>query len=395
MAETAAKLSDNVIPHVPVRQWVLSLPIPMRYWLSANPRLVTSVLEIIMRALGGFHLRRAKAENIFGGQTGAVTFVQRFGSALNMNVHFHMLFMDGVFYTPPESENPTFHTLDPPSDEEIRELVSVLAERITRHLKRKGYLNERNAMSGEGPDPLAKQSPLLAACVAASVQNKTAFGDRAGQYVRKLGVHPFDAKVTGRKSASVNGFSLHGGVSIAARDRSQLERLIRYVARPSIALERLNWTPDGNVIYRLKKSYTDGTTHVLFSPMELVEKLVALVPRPNVHLVRYHGVLGPHAKIRAQVVPKPEVEATPLPDESEKSGSSAKRISWARLLKRVFDIDVSVCSSCNGAVKIIAAILDRSVIAKILKHLELPLDPPVVAPARAPPQGLLSFEDTF
>ena len=134
----------------------------------------------------------------------------------------------------------------------------------------------------------------------------------------------------------MNGFSLHGGVLVEAKDRQKIEHLIRYVARPAIALERLNWTHDGNLIYKLKRTFTDGTTHVLFSPMELLEKLVSLVPRPNVHLVRYHGVLAPHAKVRSKVIPKLPTEK--LESTEEKHGSHSKRISWARLLKRVFEI---------------------------------------------------------
>jgi len=195
--------------------------------------------------------------------------------------------------------------------------------------------------------------------------------------------------------ACLNGFSLHGGVCIEANDRSQLEHLIRYVARPAIALERLTRTQEGNLTYRLKRTFTDGTTHVLFSPMELIEKLVALVPRPRVHLVRYHGVLAPHSKWRKEVVPTPPKTSSEIDDLKEAPGSRAKRISWARLLKRVFDIDVTSCFSCRGEVKVIAAILERAVIVQIISHLKLPTEPPRISAARAPPQGHLAFDDSF
>ncbi len=391
MSETAARLVDFVFPRVPVRQWVLSLPIPMRYWLSSNPKLVTSVLEILMRSLRSFYRKRAIREGRKNGETGAITFIQRFGSALNLNVHFHILFLDGVFCPSPESEKPVFWASNPPTDFDIKELAETIFLRVRRHLKRKGYLKDEDEVSGEGEDPLSRQSPLLAACVAASVQNKTALGERAGQYVRKLGVHPLEAQVTGYKSAAFKGFSLHGGVAVGVQERDKLERLIRYVARPSVALERMDITDSGQVIYRLKKTFTDGTTHVLFSQMELVEKLIALIPRPRVHIVRYHGILAPHAAARSQVVPKPELKATKVESEVEEAGSKAKRMSWARLLKRVFDFDVTVCFSCQGAVKIIAAILERAVIIKILAHVKLPIEPPIISDARAPPQASLFY----
>lgn len=210
--------------------------------------------------------------------------------------------------------------------------------------------------------------------------------------MRKLGVHPFEAQITGHKSAAVKGFSLHAGVSVRAKERKDLERLIRYVARPSIALERMEFNHDGNIVYRLKKTFIDGTTHVLFSPMELMEKLAALIPRPKIHLVRYHGVLAPHAKVRSEVVGQMKVEGVSI--EAEQNGSHEKRISWARLLKRVFDIDIAQCSSCGGKAKVIAAILESVVIRKILAHLKMRKEPPKIHSARAPPQGAL-FEDTF
>ena len=408
MGETAAKLADQVIPQVPVRQWVLSIPIAMRYWCASNPKLVTGVLEIIIRGIRGFYQDRAKAEGIQQSETGAITFVQRFGSALNLNVHFHILFLDGVYRVPSfggaqEAEarassdshaekSPTFVGVKGPSGEEIRALLGKLADRIIRHLQRKGYLKEDETASGEGDDPLQSQSPLFASCVAASIQHKTALGDRAGERVRKLGVHPLESQVTGHSSASDRGFSLHAGVVVRAQERDKLERLIRYVARPSLALERLEKTSDGNLIYRLKKAYSDGTTHVKFSAMELIEKLVALIPRPRMHLVRYHGILAPNARLRSRIVPKVKTETTTT--DAEKREVTPQRIAWAKLLKRVFDIDISKCFTCQGQVKVIAAVQDPGVIAKILEHLKMPVKPPFVAPARAPPQGSLAFGDS-
>ena len=158
-------------------------------------------------------------------QTGAITFIQRFGSALNLNVHFHILFLDGVFHTPSESEDPVFHPTEAPSDVDVLRIVQILEARITRHLKRKAYLKDDKEIAGDGTDPLSTQSPLLAACVGASVQNKSALGDRAGIYVRKLGIHPLEARVTGYRSAACKGFSLHAGVSVATIDCARVTQL--------------------------------------------------------------------------------------------------------------------------------------------------------------------------
>jgi len=77
----------------------------------------------------------------------------------------------------------------------------------------------------------------------------------------------------------------------------------RYVARPAVATERLSILPDGRVSYRLRHKWRDGTTHVLFEPLELVEKLAALVPPPRFNLVRYSGIFAPAACWRSQIVP--------------------------------------------------------------------------------------------
>ena len=131
--------------------------------------------------------------------------------------------------------------------------------------------------------------------------------------------------------------------------------------------------------------------------MELMERLVALVPRPRVPLTRYHGALGPHYKHRKQIVPKPpalklvtddQVTVDPKQLEVKK-----KNIPWARLLARVFNIDVEICPKCGGKMKIIAAIEDTKVIRKILDHNGLPTKPPSLHPARGPPKHQNYFED--
>lgn len=96
MAETAALLVDQVLPERPLRQWVLSLPHALRFLLARNPVALTQVLGVVYRVISGDLLKRAGLTRTTG-HTGAVTLIQRFGSALNLNIHFHMLFLDGVY----------------------------------------------------------------------------------------------------------------------------------------------------------------------------------------------------------------------------------------------------------------------------------------------------------
>ncbi len=172
----------------------------------------------------------------------------------------------------------------------------------------------------------------------------------------------------------------------AAKDRQALEQLCRYITSPALANERVQTNAAGQVVLKLKTPWRDGTTHLVMSPPELMQRLAALVPRPRLHLIRFHGVLAPNATLRAMVVPQ-EVRQTPEPAvqgakpaecEANCSHHHPVRLSWAKLLKRVFDVDLGHCPNCDGELKIIAAILEQPVIEKILTHLGLQ--------ARAPPR---------
>jgi hypothetical protein len=140
-------------------------------------------------------------------------------------------------------------------------------------------------------------------------------------------------------------------------------------------------------VLKLKTTWRDGTTHLVMSPLEFMQRLAALVPRPRLHLIRFHGVLAPNANIRARVVrqePEPPAQATqPIECEANCAHHRPVRLSWAKLLKRVFEIDMQRCPRCGGGqVKVIAAILEQPVIEKILTHLGLQARVPARAPAR-------------
>ncbi len=151
-----------------------------------------------------------------------------------------------------------------------------------------------------------------------------------------------------------------------------------------------------------KTPYRDGTTHIVLSSLEFMQRLAALVPRPRLNLIRFasfrfakylltpfHGVLAPNAKLRAEIIPgskKNKSHASNVSDAVPPSQTTV-RISWARLLKQVFDIDIEHCPHCGGNMKIIAALLEKAAITKILNHLGLP--------ARAPPRSPAKIQGLF
>ena len=109
---------------------------------------------------------------------------------------------------------------------------------------------------------------------------------------------PFDDGV-----GKVAGFSLHAGVAAKARERKKLERLCRYISRPAVSEKRLSLTANGDIRYQLKTPYQDGTTHVIFEPLDFIARLAALAPKPRVNLRRFHGVFAPNSRHRALVTP--------------------------------------------------------------------------------------------
>ena len=300
MSDTAAYLVERVFPWVPTRQWVLSLPFKLRYRMAYDSELMTDILNIFVRAV--FSELRRRARELLGlkrSQCGAVTFVQRFNSALGLNVHFHLIGLDGVYAAGPKGA-PEFYELPPPEDAEVRQAVTLIADRVQGMIERRGLEDEA--------DSLSESDPGLAALYASAVRGRIASGPNAGNRVATFGGDRIDGDsleaLSSPRCAAIAGFNLHGNVAIGPRDRERLERLLRYAARPAVALERLSRLPDGRLVYRLKRMWSDGSTDVVYEPQDLMAKLAALVPAPRVHLTRFHGILAPAAKWRPLIVPK-------------------------------------------------------------------------------------------
>ncbi|MCC8997668.1 MAG: transposase [Nitrosomonas sp.] len=237
-------------------------------------------------------------------QTGAITLIQRFGSAANLNIHLHCLVLDGVYRV--QDGAAEFHSARSPTTEQLQSLLShQIIQRIMKALTRNGALIEEERMS----------------------------------YLAEMGT---DAVLSPLQSAACN-------YRIALGPRA------------------------GQKVLTLKTSYWDGTTHIVTSPLEFMQRLAALVPRPKLNLIRFYGVLAPNAKLRPKIIPgEKKGKSSPSDANDDASHSAASvRISWARLLKWVFDIDIEHCPHCGGTLKIIVAILESGANTKILDHLGL------------------------
>jgi hypothetical protein len=392
MAERAAHLVDHVLPpDVPVRQWVLSVPHRLRYRLAYDHCLCRTVLGVFVRALRAAYRRGARRQGRAGGETGMVTSVQRFGGALNLHVHFHTLVLDGVFVQDADGML-DFHAAAPLTDGDVARVVA----RVRRRLERLGIVDAPDA--DPDADTLAAESAALAGLTQAAVLGRTAFGRRAGRGPVRLGGDP-DAPWRDRRvplHAHVEGFDLHAAVHVAAGDRARLEQLCGYLCRPPIGQRRLERLRDGRIALVLQRPWADGTTHLVFTPQELLERLVPLVPRPRINLLLYHGVLAPNAPWRRAVVARSEEGGGAPPADGACGARGPTAIpmeprarpvyrAWADLMRRAFESDVLACSRCGGRMIVLATIEDPAVIRRILTHLGLSLEAGEAAPSRAPP----------
>lgn len=358
MVETAAHLAEHVLPRLPVRQWVLSVPKRLRHFLQTDPAVQNLALHIFLSAVEQ-GLRAACPVGSPTARIGAVVFIHRFGALLNPHVHFHCVVVDGVFEAATDAEAVRFHETPTLTSAQLADIQCNIRRRLLRALTRRGLLE---------PDAAAEMASW----------------DHGG------------------------GFSLDAGVRIEADDRSGLERLLRYCARPVFALERLRQIDSEHLVYESLKPGPGGSVSLLLTPLELIERLAALIPPPRRHRHRYFGVLAPNAPLRAAVTALAEAkEGAPLPSamaevvSAPESGASvpntpdeladepahrkAARYVWALLLARIYEVLPLVCPKCGGDMRIIAFINEAPVIREILGHLGEPTSAPSLAPARAPP----------
>jgi hypothetical protein len=391
MNDEAAHLVDQVLPEVVMRQWVLSFPYKLRYQMAHNPKLTNQILSIFIRAISTYQKKKAKLYGIKAARTGAVTFIQRFGSALNLNVHFHTLFADGVYYKT-ENGDYKFLRLSEPTQEELISLASKIQNKVSVLIQKLGL---------DDQDQVEFDETLLSDVATISIQNKAGFGERAGQSLRRYGIKKIEVDPEGNDpySANVGGYSLNARVWVGGRDREKLEKLIRYMARGPIATERLSESFPNLLIYKMKTQWRDGTTHVSFSYLDFIARLVALIPPARMNLVRYYGVFAPNFKGRSKIVQKKSKntgnQAVTAPDIKETARRA--RMLWSDMLKRTFKIDVTVCPHCGGRLEQIAVIKDKVVALTILRSLqEATVFKPLTAIwERGPPDQPSGFENEF
>jgi len=224
MADTAAYLVDSVLPEVPYRQWVITVPFRVRYLIAFDRELCADVKRIAVRAVMS-HLRlKARRRGIRKSHGGAVVFLQRFGGSINLNPHIHMLAIDGVYTPGPAGDTAVLHPLPAPTTLEVGQVAAKIRARVLRRLAARGLLPDREEFDD---DLLPFDSADVAGCYAASIAGSVFLDKREGVFVQKLGKVP-DApffEFSGERCAEVEGFTLHANIRIDGRKRKHLERI--------------------------------------------------------------------------------------------------------------------------------------------------------------------------
>jgi hypothetical protein len=287
MAQTAAHLVDHVMPPVPVRQWVISVPKRVRGMLADRPAAVAALTRIFVTEIEQLLCAAAGVTNDANTPTaarpwiGAVSFLHRFGSALNHHVHLHACVTDGVFE--PAADEAGCDA--PPGSLPARPITQADLASITKRVRRcviRWFSLSRRLDAAAAADMLAWEN---------------------------------------------SGFSIDASVRITLLDRDMpsyfrsLEHLLPYCARPPFALERMSVIrgPDGRITRiryvlprhkaancvgpgRTRNSTRPGANGVVeLSPFEFLDRLADLVPPPRKHRHRYHGVFAPNQKLRRAV----------------------------------------------------------------------------------------------
>jgi hypothetical protein len=363
-AEVTAHLNDEVLPDVPIRQWVLTAPHELIGLLAAKGDILSAMARIFVDEVFKSTCKAAESMGLRGGKCGALTFIQRFSKSLTVFPHLHVLIPDGVFIKNAEDEPPQFHAVTAPSPLDLTQIAQGVFRRMERLLKKKGHL-----ANTQGQEPNVLEKWFL----------------RATKEPAQLKL--VASRHSEQQEPSCGGFTIHANVVISQGDKKGRERLLRYVARPPFAEKQLSETKDGMIRLELRRKGKHGEQFITLEPLRFLRRLCWLIPPPAQPQLRYHGVLAGNAAWRDQITPRPPLVLRLQPTSEQLLQNPERRgdkRTWAQLLARVYQIDIETCPRCGGRLKPIAVIREPDVINKLLRHLRIGPFATCAEPAPAP-----------
>jgi hypothetical protein len=335
--ERAAAALLRVIPRVPVRHWVLTLPGALRTASAIDQRLVRELSRELIAKV--FALVRSRTKESARLQCGAISLVHRASRALVLDVHVHALVLDGGYVATGRGPDEFVPMDGEPTVDELALLCASLREALLARWRRR-----RASAAGDELWRLAVEQALVAGPVAATAVRRIKVESVGGDTLA-----PARSRRVG-KGARHDGLGVHVMERIDGAARGSLAALTRYLVRSPLALADLEPGAEGRVVHRLARPFADGSTHVEFSKDELARRLVALSPARHVHRVSYHGALAPGAaaKWRARPLQLVLVE-----------GQRVRVARRKRTKGRAGPGDPPECARCGGPLRVVA--IDESV----------------------------------
>ena len=326
---TMANAVDRLLPEQRYRQWVFVVPKRLRRLMDIPPGLIGEAASILAREVELFLGRRCGR-----GSPANISFVQLFGSRLNLHQHIHSVVSDGVFFkeTGLFGEALGFKASKPPTEDEVRELTESLRRKVLRRFKKLGRLS--------------------------------------------------DLDVKNMLSWPHSGFSVHAEASAPPGDRVGLQQLLYYCGRPALSVKNVAYYAKQNrVVYRGEPRGGEAWS-LSMEPVEFLYKLALLVPPPRKNLVRYYGALGPNSPLRELLVEAASKGTARARLREKKAAVCAQLRSWAACLARVFEVFPLVCPKCSVEMVPVAVIMRDRELVRLLTYLGLETEFPKMAPAR-------------
>jgi hypothetical protein len=408
MNQTTLNLLAHVLPAQPLRQWVVTVPFPLRAPLAYEPGLMALVARVFEDSLLRWYRQRL-APGDPTAQGGLLTVIQRSSGDMRLNPHLHIVALDGVYVAGSDGQ-PVFRELPRLKTSEVADVVQITKVRVLKALERRGVVRI-SPESLEVDDVLSARDPVLAQLAAAAVAGLAPAGPAERKRAPVLFPTGGEPEIVGELVVQDCGFNVHAKTYAGALDHEARARLLRYILRPPLSQERLAILPDHRIRLTLKRPWSDGTYALEMDALALLARLASAVPPPRQHQTRYAGVLSAAAHWRPLIIPpEPDPaagEATSPPPTTEPAhskpgkprptGSRCRYIRWATLLRLTFGLTVDKCPACRGDsprksvvggpgdMKLRALVRDPEGIERFLRHENLWSPPPTPSPARAPP----------
>jgi len=313
----AEKMESEILAPVPHRHVVFTVPKALRGLFERERKLLGLLPRCAFRAVRLLYQEHFDRRDALPGM---VASIQTFGSTLNFNPHVHALVTEGVL-----EHGGAFLPLTAPDLAALDELFRRL---------------------------------VLAALVKAQRLSE-GFRDRL---------------LTWRHS----GFSVYGAQVVLPEETARIAHLARYATRPPLAQQRVRKRDEGTYLLETTSDPATGATQLALDPLDLIHRLAQQIPDPRQHLVRYYGAYANRARRLFRAADEeeegggaggPKLDADALADP-ESEFASARRQSWARLLRKVLEVDPLLCPQCQVEMKIVSVITDPVVVDSILRHVE-------------------------